>query len=1526
MKKRFLAVVLSLVMLAAVLPCGALAEDENGSMTLFASNVKICGVDIGIAANTHMQFTTSNGTNSESGYYYKGKYLGASQCFGFARWCQYKLFGVISLGNCDSKYTENSSKDFYRVSANGATSVAAGSLTTTNLKAFINASKPGAHLRTNSTSSNGQHSLVITEITDKGFSIAQCNGSNNNEYSGYKQNYVGTYTYTWSSYVSSTYGKRGISYIEMPYKYKYGKPANPTITSATASSSSSITVKWGAVSGATKYRIDRRKASEDDYKTLSSSLTSTSYTDSGLVAGSTYYYRVYAINSAGSSAAYTYQTHTKPAAPTISKVSRDSDTQLTVAWGAVSGASKYKIEYRRGDTSDYTTLTSSYTSTTYTHSGLKTNAKYFYRVTAVREGQVGNDGDRTTKNIYSAASSVAGNFTKISHPSVSIDNDNTSHVILKWSKAIGGGNYAYDIYRKAPSDSGFSKITRTSDVTYTDKNLVSGVVYKYRIVTINTDAESTCTQTDDFYAGPKVTQSITLTPESATSMLISWNSLISEGGFTYTVRKWVDGAYADIANTNNTYYVDSGLSAGQTYQYYIQYRDTSGNFITSSFSNSAVLEILPTAVTLDRGYAEMTVNETLQLYATVAPGNTTNNTVTWSSSDESVATVSNGTVTAKAAGTATITATTSNGKTASCDVTCLPVMTVVDLGEDFIAYINYAVNGKYVTREDNSDVQLRSFSGGLNQVWHFIRQLDGSYKIISEASDDYNMLDVSGWGIEPGTNVGTYYDNDYIEGNSSSNQRWYIIDSNGKYRLKPQCSACMLDVAGGGDAVDGTQIQMWTYLEYGAQEFYINKIEDTEAPTIYDVSISDITSTGYTVSCKLSDNVGVKRVKFPTWTESNWQDDIVWHEGTISGDTATCRIDFSEHNGESGIYITHIYAYDAVGNYLCYGNLGAIPINGGYEPVAVIYDGNKKYLLFENEYTPTWIECKQYCERIGGYLATITSEAEQKTIEELMSKGSKDNYFIGGCENSEDVWKWVTGEEWNFTNWAENQPDNKSEGEKFLRIFAENGQWDDIYILDSGGVGFICEIELSDPAPEATYTAALTVGTVSGRAGEKVTVPITISENPGIAGFNLVINYDKNLLTPVSIEKGSALTAGTLTSNIQQGGDMASYDAVTAYWVNPENVTADGEILKVTFEIAENAEEGEIPVTVTYEDGDVTNRDYDDIALDITDGYVTVINILPGDVYQDGIVNTKDGVRLSQYLAKWDVNLTNAEEKAADVYQDGVINTKDGVRLSQYLAKWDVTLGQSTLMGLKLFSSAVVGFEVGKASAKAGEYVDLPVYITKNTGVAGFNVQLNYDKALLTPVSITQGAALTSGTITSNIQQGGDLSRFDAVTVYWVNPSNITSTGEAFTVRFKVAETAEGEIPVKISYDENDVPCDQNLAELNVELTDGSVVTERSETQLDYTVNYLSVTDAGASMRVKASVTKNTDREGEDAFVIAVYEDDILVDMLFIEAEFAKGQTASVGGFMKKVEGATIKAFVWDGIDSMITLSNTIEK
>lgn len=125
---------------------------------------------------------------------------------------------------------------------------------------------------------------------------------------------------------------------------------------------------------------------------------------------------------------------------------------------------------------------------------------------------------------------------------------------------------------------------------------------------------------------------------------------------------------------------------------------------------------------------------------------------------------------------------------------------------------------------------------------------------------------------------------------------------------------------------------------------------DQEAPAISNVKVSNITTEGYDVSCTVTDNVGVNRVVFPTWTVLNDQDDIAaaWWDvnhtatrGTRNGDTWTFHVNIADHNNERGAYLTHIYAYDDAGNRSCFAPYDAIIVPEPYPTITFDACGGK---------------------------------------------------------------------------------------------------------------------------------------------------------------------------------------------------------------------------------------------------------------------------------------------------------------------------------------------------------------------------------------------------------------------------------------------------------------------------------------------------------------------------------------------------------------------------------------------------------
>lgn len=135
-----------------------------------------------------------------------------------------------------------------------------------------------------------------------------------------------------------------------------------------------------------------------------------------------------------------------------------------------------------------------------------------------------------------------------------------------------------------------------------------------------------------------------------------------------------------------------------------------------------------TGVTLNQTALSLGVGSSSTLTATVAPDNATNKAVTWSTSDEAVATVADGVVTAVAEGTATITATTADGSfTASCTVTVTAAATAegytvsmkdssVTAAKGGVASVNVMVSGhsdENITGYNDYDVYVTYDSANL---------------------------------------------------------------------------------------------------------------------------------------------------------------------------------------------------------------------------------------------------------------------------------------------------------------------------------------------------------------------------------------------------------------------------------------------------------------------------------------------------------------------------------------------------------------------------------------------------------------------------------------------------------------------------------------------------------------------------------------------------------------------------------------------------------------------------------------------
>ena len=136
---------------------------------------------------------------------------------------------------------------------------------------------------------------------------------------------------------------------------------------------------------------------------------------------------------------------------------------------------------------------------------------------------------------------------------------------------------------------------------------------------------------------------------------------------------------------------------------------------------------------------------------------------------------------------------------------------------------------------------------------------------------------------------------------------------------------------------------------------------------------------------------------------------------------------------------------------------------------------------------------------------------------------------------------------------------------------------------------------------------AVQVGTASAKAGEQVTVDVSISNNPGISQVTFGFNYDTSRLKLVNAEANSAV-GGTVTFDKEKEIFL---------WVSRRDSTYNGVFLTLTFDVLANAATGDASVEVTCSEGDIRNTALEEINVTIKTGKVSVTAVAPKQTFID---------------------------------------------------------------------------------------------------------------------------------------------------------------------------------------------------------------------------------------------------------------------------------------------------------------------
>lgn len=320
----------------------------------------------------------------------------------------------------------------------------------------------------------------------------------------------------------------------------------------------------------------------------------------------------------------------------------------------------------------------------------------------------------------------------------------------------------------------------------------------------------------------------------------------------------------------------------------------------------------------------------------------------------------------------------------------------------------------------------------------------------------------------------------------------------------------------------------------------------------------------------------------------------------------------------------------------------------------------------------------------------------------------------------------------------------------------------------------------------------LTVANVSAEPGSTVTIPVTISDNTGFAGFTLCIDYNESVMTLTNISKGDLLNtseSGSFTKNVS---------GKTINWVDSTNITGDGELMKLTFTVDEDAAPGNYDVSLNLKNDHSTNfvdENSRAIHVEFVCGIVSVQKSAP--------VITLEKIEVAALPTKTVYQIGEALETAGltlkATYSDGSTKSiTSGFTVSGFdsatAGTKTVTVryeGKTTTFTVTVKQTEVdpnaPQIIVASKTVSHGGTITLDVDIANNPGFSALNVAFLYNEEYLTLTKIEN--LLTSMIMTQES------------TVVWDATADHTGDGTICRLTFEVSEdTPEGDYEIRVLF------------------------------------------------------------------------------------------------------------------------------
>ena len=167
--------------------------------------------------------------------------------------------------------------------------------------------------------------------------------------------------------------------------------------------------------------------------------------------------------------------------------------------------------------------------------------------------------------------------------------------------------------------------------------------------------------------------------------------------------------------------------------------------------------------------------------------------------------------------------------------------------------------------------------------------------------------------------------------------------------------------------------------------------------------------------------------------------------------------------------------------------------------------------------------------------------------------------------------------------------------------YASSGVYDFGYDITNVNVDDLsaegCTIKINPSATSEIANVYIENG-LSGEYTDVVTVPINISNNKGIMGYMINIEYNSEQLEIVLAQRGSSFPGNfNDTIGIDEEGQFS------ILWNGTDNIAVDGVLMNLTFRVLTD-EDVISPINITYSQDDTFNSEYEDVVLNCTSGSI----------------------------------------------------------------------------------------------------------------------------------------------------------------------------------------------------------------------------------------------------------------------------------------------------------------------------------